>query len=275
MRKIAFTALSIIILSSLVLAGCGPTPTPETIIQTVVVPGEEVVTTVEVPVIETVEVEVPAEPSVEAFPRNETLYTGGTQWGPPAGFNPWNLGNYAMGTFGLCYESMFIYDPLTDEFTPWLAESGEWTSDNVYQAKIRQGVTWSDGTPFTAADVKFTFDSAKDAPVSLSPIWQFLGSVDLVDDYTVDFTFTTPLYQSWSYYLYNTPIVEKARWETKSVEEITSGINEDPECTGPYTAESLDQTKVVWAKRDGWWATEALGLDPKPKRIVDIVNSGN
>jgi peptide/nickel transport system substrate-binding protein len=180
-----------------------------------------------------------------------------------------------MGTFGLCYEPLFIYDPLADEFTPWLAESGEWTSDNVYQAKLRQGVEWSDGEPFTAADVKFTYDAAKDAPVSISPVWKFLGSVEAVDDYTVNFTFDQALYQGWSYYLYSTPIVSKHRWETKSMEEITSGLNEDPECTGPYVAETLDQSKVVWAKRDGWWATEALGLDPAPKRIVDIVNSGN
>src|SRR3972149_7860750 len=106
-------------------------------------------------------------PEAVTFERSETLYTGGTQWGPPTGFNPWNLGNYAMGTFGLCYEPLFIYDPLADEFTPWLAESGEWTSDTVYQVKVRQGVTGSDGTPFTAADVKATYDIAKEAPASI------------------------------------------------------------------------------------------------------------
>jgi len=273
MRKLVLYALSILVLASMVLAGCAPATT-ETIIQTVEVPKEVKVIETQI-VTKEVIVQVTAEPSEATFERSETLYTGGTQWGPPTGFNPWNLGNYAMGTFGLCYEPMFIYDPLTDEFTPWLAESGEWISDNVYQVKVRQGVTWSDGTPFTAADVKATYDIAKEAPVSISPVWQFLGSVELVDDYTVNFNFDTPLYQRWSYYLYSAPVVSKAHWEGKPVEEITSGLNLEPECTGPYMAESLDQAKVVWVKRDGWWATEALGLDPKPTRIVDIVNSGN
>jgi peptide/nickel transport system substrate-binding protein len=250
--------LSILVALGMLLAACGPVAT-----EAVTEPTEALTEPTQAPA------------AVTEFPRSETLYTGGTQWGPPAGFNPWNLGNYAMGTFGLCYEPLFIYDPLADEFTPWLAESGAWTSDTVYQVKVREGVTWSDGTPFTAADVKYTFDAAKEAPVSISPVWKFLGSVDLVDDTTVTFTFDKALYQGWSYYLYSTPIVSKARWETKSVEEITSGLNENPECTGPYVAESLDQTKVVWVKRDGWWATQALSLDPKPKRIVDIVNSGN
>lgn len=273
MRKLVFTALSLIILASLLLTGC-VAPTPETIIQTVEV-EKTIIETQEVIVTKEVIVQATPEAPTEAFERSETMYTGGTQWGPPTGFNPWNLGNYAMGTFGLCYEPLFIYDPLADEFTPWLAESGEWTSDTVYQTKIRQDVKWSDDEPFTAADVKFTFDAAKEAPVSISPVWGFLGSVDLVDEYTVNFTFTKALYQGWSYYLYSTPMVSKHRWETKSVEEITSGINENPECTGPYLAESLDQTKVVWVKRDGWWAKDALGLDPAPKRIVDIVNSGS
>lgn len=277
MRKFVITALSVVIMASLALAGCaGPTPTPETIIQTVQVPGEETIVTVEVPVIKEVIVEATPAPSDEfLYERSETLYTGGVQWGPPTGFNPWNLGNYAMGTFGLCYEPLFIYDPLADEFSPWLAESGEWTSDNVYQAKLRQGIKWSDGSEFTSADVKATFDIAQTAPVSISTVWQFLGSVEAVDDYTVSFTFNQPLYQSWSYYLYSTPIISKAKWEGKSTEEITSGLNLEPECTGPYMAETLDQSKVVWVKRDGWWATAALGLDPKPRRIVDIVNSGN
>jgi peptide/nickel transport system substrate-binding protein len=275
MSKFVRTALSLIFLASLVLAGCA-TPEPQTIIQTVEVPKEvKVIETKEVIVTKEVVVQATPAPSAEVYERSETLYTGGTQWGPPTGYNPWNLGNYAMGTFGLCYEPLFIYDPLTDQYTPWLATEGAWTSDTVYTLKVRDGVKWSDGEPFSAADVKYTFDAAKAAPVSISPVWQFLGSVDLVDDSTVTFTFNKALYQGWSYYLYSTPIVSKHRWESKSVEEITSGINENPECTGPYTAETLDQTKVVWAKRDGWWATAALGLDPKPKRIVDIVNSGS
>ena len=275
MSKLIRTTLSIIFLASLVLAGC-TTAAPQTIIQTVEVPKEvKVIETKEVIVTKEVVVEATPAPSAEVYERSETLYTGGTQWGPPTGYNPWNLGNYAMGTFGLCYEPLFIYDPLSDEYTPWLATEGSWTSDTVYTLKVREGVKWSDGEPFTGADIKYTFDAAKDAPVSISPVWQFLGSVDLVDDFTVTFTFNKALYQGWSYYLYSTPIVSKHRWEGKSVEDITSGINENPECTGPYSAEALDQTKVVWAKRDGWWATEALGLDPKPKRIVDIVNSGS
>ena len=49
------------------------------------------------------------------FARNETLYTGGKQWGPVSNWNPFMTGNYAMGTIGLCYETLFIYDPLSGQ----------------------------------------------------------------------------------------------------------------------------------------------------------------
>ncbi|HEX7555407.1 MAG TPA: hypothetical protein VF338_02195, partial [Leptolinea sp.] len=61
----------------------------------------------------------PPVPAALEYPRNETLYTSGTQYGAPSSWNPLNGGGYAMGTIGLCYETLFIYDPLADKFTPY------------------------------------------------------------------------------------------------------------------------------------------------------------
>jgi peptide/nickel transport system substrate-binding protein len=218
---------------------------------------------------------VAQEPTAE-YVRSETLYTSGTQWGPPSSWNPFNTGNYAMGTLGLCYETLFIFDPLTSEYKPWLAESGEWTSANVYELKVRKGIAWSDGKPFTAADVKFTFELGDKAPIVFSPLWDWLASIEQVDDYTLKFTFSEPLYQEWANNLYNfVAIVPQHLWEGKTVEEVASGANEKPVGTGPYLYETHDQSRMVWVKNDNWWAKDALGLDPAPKRIVDIVNSSN
>lgn len=286
MQKRLTLLIGLLLIVALVLVGCS-TP-PETIVQTV-----ESVTEVEVTrmvteavevtrvVTEEVVVEVPVEVEAEApaegatFPRNETLYTSGTQWGPPSSWNPFNTGNYAMGTIGLCYETLFIYDPLTNEYLPWLAESGEWVEDNVYEVTVREGATWNDGEPFTAADVKFTFELGQEAPVNISTVWDWLESIEEVDDTTLRFTFSEPLYQQWGNTLYTTAIVPQHIWESMSVEEITTGANENPVCTGPYVYESHDQSRMVWVKGDNWWATDALGLDVQPTRIVDIVNGSN
>src|SRR6266545_6367793 len=101
----------------------------------------------------------PVEETV-VFDRSETLYATGDQWGPPSNWNPWNGGGYSIGTLGLIYETLFVYDPMTDKFTPWLAESGNWVDDTTWEVKLRPGITWTDGEPLTADDVKFTVELA-------------------------------------------------------------------------------------------------------------------
>src|SRR6476660_3751345 len=62
------------------------------------------------------------------------------------------------------YSNLVIYDQHKPQnsmgtIRPELATSWEWSKDNLSLIfKIRQGVTWHDGKPFTAKDVKCTFD---------------------------------------------------------------------------------------------------------------------
>lgn len=282
MRKIIIVALSIV-LAGVMLAACAPAE-PEQVVVTVEVEGpagETVVVTAtpsaaeEAPAEEPTMAEEEMPAAGETFDRAMTLYTSGTQWGPPSSWNPFNTGGYAMGTLGLVYETLFIYDPMTNEYIPWLAESGEWTDDTTYHVTLREGITWSDGEPFTAADVKFTFELGQTAPVNISTVWQWLDSVDQVDDYNLDFNFTETLYQQWGNTLYTTPIVPMHLWEGMSEEDITSGPNENPVGTGAYLFDSYDQSRMVWVKNDNWWAIDILGYDPAPMRIVDIVNGSN
>lgn len=283
MRKIVLVALSVM-LAGFVLAACTPAET-EPVVVTVEVEGPAGETVV-VTATPSAEEEAPAEEPSAAeeempaaaegtFARAETLYTSGTQWGPPSSWNPFNTGGYAMGTLGLVYETLFIYDPLTNEYIPWLAESGEWTDDTTYHVKVREGITWSDGEPFTAADVKFTFELGQTAPINISTVWQWLDSVEQVDDYNLDFHFTETLYQQWGNTLYTTPIVPMHLWESMSEEDITAGANENPVGTGAYLFESYDQSRMVWVKNPDWWAIDTLGYDPAPTHIVDIVNGSN
>ena len=214
-------------------------------------------------------------PAAVTFARNETLYTGGKQWGPPSNWNPLLIGDYATGTIGLVYETLFLYDPLTDKFTPWLAESGKWTDASTYELKIRQGVNWSDGQPFTADDVKFTFELGQKTVLNFSNLWKWLGSITKVDDRTLDFKFTSALYQQWDNLLYNVPMLPQHLWASKDLKDVATGANEKPVGTGAYLYFAYDQTKMVWVRNDNWWAIKALNLSVAPKYIVDLVNTSN
>lgn len=210
-----------------------------------------------------------------SYPRNQTLFTSGTQWGVPANWNPVMNWAYATGTVGLVYETLFLYDPLTDEFEPWLAEKGDWTSDTTYEVKLRDGLTWTDGKPITADDVVFTINLGKMETVPYHSMLNFISSVEKVDELTTRVTFREARYQQWANWIYFNPIVPKYLWEKKSEKDVTSGANEKPVGSGPYLYETHDQDRMVWKKNDKWWGRDTLKLDVKPKYIVDIVNSTN
>jgi peptide/nickel transport system substrate-binding protein len=266
--KRLIAVLSILIGVSMLLGACAPAATsaPTAMPAPTTAPAAPAATAAPAPT---------AAPAVTNFPRNETLYTGGKQWGPVSNWNPMQSGNYAMGTLGLVYETLFLYDPLTDKFIPWLAESGAWKDPTTYEVKLRSGLTWSDGKPLTADDVVFTFTLGKSDTLFFSPLWKWMTAVTKVDDSTVDFVFSTPEYQEWDNYLFNVPIVPQHLWSTMSEKDVETGANPNPIGSGAFLYDTYDQTKMVWQRNDNWWAIKALGYSIAPKYIVDLVNTSN
>ncbi|MBI4081644.1 MAG: ABC transporter substrate-binding protein [Candidatus Lambdaproteobacteria bacterium] len=111
-------------------------------------------------------------------------------WGPPAAIaqkyggilksiqrdNPNSLSSHdESGSFvaqwpvGGVYNSVLYFDPLKpvesfDTVIPELAKSRQWSTDHkTLTFTLNQGVRWHDGKPFTAADVKHTFDVVRNA----------------------------------------------------------------------------------------------------------------
>ena len=106
----------------------------------------------------------PAE-AVANIPRNRTLIMAGLGGEHPGGFTDIDTFNqYLPGLSRSGYtqagtEGLFYYAPLNNEFQPWLAESFQFANDfTEVTVKLRKGVEWSDGKPFTAKDVIFTFE---------------------------------------------------------------------------------------------------------------------
>jgi peptide/nickel transport system substrate-binding protein len=213
-----------------------------------------------------------------ALPRGETLYTSGKQWGPYTGFNPLRTGDYATGVVGLLYETLFRYDPLQDRFIPWLATDGKWVGRN-YVLTVRNGVKWNDGKPFTAADVKFSFETGKLAGSEFSTMWKTGLTRISTRGNVVTFTFGgRPNFQDWDTTLYQLAMVPRHIWSKYSATEITTG-NADKNFvgTGPfrYGAGKGSSQTLQWNRRNDWWATRALGKRMPMRYIVDIHNTTN
>ncbi|MBI4081886.1 MAG: ABC transporter substrate-binding protein [Candidatus Lambdaproteobacteria bacterium] len=84
------------------------------------------------------------------------------------------------------YSNLALYKPLEpkdslDSIIPELASSWSWSADGtVLTFKLHQGVTWHDGKPFTAADVKHSFDvyrGAKRSGLKLNPRKDWLSQI--------------------------------------------------------------------------------------------------
>ena len=166
-----------------------------------------------------------------SYPRNETLYTSGTQWGPPNSWNPiMRLAvrhrHRGAGVRDRCSSTTRS----SGELQPWLAEKGEWTGENEYTLTLRDGLTWSDGKPLTSDDVVFTVELGKIEAVPYSNLWNWLERASRRSTSARSSSRSpSPRTSSGSNYLYNRAIVPKHIWEGRSEEDIATGANEKPD----------------------------------------------
>ncbi|HUQ02944.1 MAG TPA: ABC transporter substrate-binding protein [Kofleriaceae bacterium] len=132
------------------------------------------------------------------------------------------------------YEPLEIYNAMTGQFTPWLATEHAWSDDLLKLTfTIRAGVRWSDGAPFSADDVAFTFSLLRDhAALDLAYVWGFVEDVRAIDPLTVEVSFKRP-YVPGLADLAHQPIVPRHVWQR--VADPVTYSNPNPVGTGPFT----------------------------------------
>lgn len=230
-------------------------------------------------------------PKVADVPRNETLVVSVSdsvgQMQDAAIANPFLIGAQRTG-WQFAFEPLFFYNCWwTDDVTappgmtgkdgeiPYLATSYQFNETNdELTIKLRPGVTWSDGQPFTANDVVYTIKMLKDNAPKLNfsndmQLW--VKDIVAVDNLTVDIHLTSPnpkfMFQYFQWWLdHGFPFVPEHIFKDQDPLKFT---NLDlakgwPVTTGPWKLVYSSPDQKIWDRRDDWWGAKT-GFHPLPK----------
>jgi peptide/nickel transport system substrate-binding protein len=166
-------------------------------------------------------------------------------------FNPFSATSNLQAQ-GLVYEPLWFWSMADSaDNHGWLATSYAWSNGGkAITFQLRKGVTWTDGTPFTSADVAFTFNLiAKNA--DLNPDGLPITSAVAHGPDTVTINFKAPAYTDINYIAGTTYIVPEHIW--KSVTDPATWANATPVGTGSYTVTSVTSSELVMTANPHWY----------------------
>ncbi|MEM1539290.1 MAG: ABC transporter substrate-binding protein [Candidatus Bathyarchaeia archaeon] len=184
------------------------------------------------------------------------IYTG-----TPSTFNPLLVPARIEGQrewTGLTYESL-LYVLFNGSLVPCLAESWEILDGGKrFVFHIDKRAKWSDGVPFTARDVVFTWNLTKRLYGRWTGLENILSEVRLVDDYTVEFVCIQP-YSRWHLTFGTSYPVPAHIFETLE-DPLSYECVRDPSkhvTTGPFIFDSFEEAQWwFFRKRPDYWKTE-------------------
>jgi peptide/nickel transport system substrate-binding protein len=167
-------------------------------------------------------------------------------------FNPYQptAAPYGMGATGLIYEPLIQFDlaaPPKDY--PWLATGYSWSNGGkTISFTIRTGVKWSNGTPFTPADVAFTYNlMMKNSSINSGGLT--MTSVTTSGN-TVTLNFPTAQYTNLEE-IAGVGIVPESIWSKVSNPATYTDAN--PVGTGPYMLSSFTPQGFTLKANPNYW----------------------
>ena len=178
-------------------------------------------------------------------------------WQAPSILNPFlSGGTKDVESASLIIEPLARYNE-KGELVPWLAAEIPTVANGGVSAdlssitwKIAPGLLWSDGTPFTSADVKFTADYCMNPEGGCAQLTKFEGvtSVETPDDLTVKVTFekSTPVPYG-PFVGGESPIIQAAQFAncTGAKASECTAENFGPIGTGPFVVTEFRPNDVI------------------------------
>ena len=183
------------------------------------------------------------------------------------------------------YDGLMRYNYDSTDVTPNLAENVEVNDDStVFTFTLRDDVTFHDGTPLTAEDVKYSFERVVDPDTASSVSWVFedagisgveafvngeadeVSGVEVVDPQTVRITLEQP-YAPFLFHL-AMPAAHIVSEEVASALEAGEDLSSNPVGTGPFTlADRVRDSSLTLAAFEDYFAG-APAVDEVEYRII-------
>ncbi|MFC0215367.1 ABC transporter substrate-binding protein [Paenibacillus chartarius] len=220
-------------------------------------------------------------------PRNETLYITGLQWGAPTNFNlisgnpgfPINYGNSRE----LIYETLFMINQLDGKLEPLLGTKYAWTDNMTLRIELNKDAKWSDGKPFTADDVVYTYKLAQKYEINWSSYWTYIEDVvaDGANAVNIKLNKSNPNKLTVLESIELIPMLPKHIWEelekkaNNDLATIRKEIHANPVGTGPYKMYFYNDQKITVIRDDNYWGKSLFGKLPAPKYITHVVYKDN
>ena len=228
------------------------------------------------------------------FPREQTLYLGGSQWGDPSTFNPlaesWQPAWPVNDRFNLMYEPLVNYNSVTGQVEPLLGTLISKSNDSIV-VELNPDAKWSDGKPVTSEDVKFVYDlGRKYKEAATGFVTEFISQINvakvdgkervsfLVDKknrnnplVVLDFLQAIRIVPAHVFQ----PLIDKNGGNLAEVKKLK--IDSAPVVSGPYTLKTYTNEKIILERRDDYWGNKALyaGKLPGPKFIIHPIFKSN
>ncbi len=237
--------------------------------------------------------------AMDAVDRKDTLIIEAWPPGPTyknyANLNPFAVGNDPRNHIVFVNEALFFWNNLKAEHIPFLATGYKYADDYTsVTVTLRQGVTWSDGKPFSADDVVFTFEmlrqngeGKKDLFLS-ADVAAVLAKAEKLDDLTVKFNLKRrdPRFVLRNLTVkFNTGIFIVPKHIFEAAPDVAAFTNFDlekglPLGTGPYKIVLAAPERIVLDRRDDWWGAKPgiwgkqpgayFAKLPAPKRLITV-----
>ncbi len=181
-------------------------------------------------------------------------------WQAPSILNPYlSSGTKDIESSSLVIEPLGRYTE-TGAMVPYLAKeiptvaNGGVSSDlKSITWKLKDGIMWSDGSPVTSADVKFTADYCMNSDMGCAQLAKFdhVTSIDTPDSATVVVSFAQPMPNPYGPFMGGqSPIIQMAQFEncTGAKAQSCTEQNFGPIGTGPFVVTEFRPNDVIQMK---------------------------